>query len=203
MDFIAVLDYEHLDNGMFLKSFARALSKKKQRGIIIHGASEYTERIIQTGVMREEAELRAIKELNHRLIALFADEGVSTIGLNGFQKSLITTDGKEIFVDKTQLHDLPKQPMLLLSNLGLNTSTGNKQTIPLPKLAYTLKNELNIQEIVVFSKNESSDIIDEQLDDLIRANEIETGLKEKHLPESFRNTTFTVRLTTANKFMNR
>ena len=203
MDFIAVLDYEHLDNGMFLKSFARALSKKKKRGIIIHGASEYTERIIQTGVMREEAELRAIKELNHRLIALFADEGVSTIGLNGFQKSLITTDGKEIFVDKTQLHDLPKQPMLLLSNLGLNTSTGNKQTIPLPELAYTLKHELNIQEIVVFSKNESSDIIDEQLDDLIRANEIETGLKEKHLPESFRNTTFTVRLTTANKFMNR
>lgn len=139
MDFLAVLDYEHLDNGMFLTSFARALSKKKIRGLIIHGDSEYTERIIQTGVMREDARVRAIKELNHRLIALFADEGVSTIGINGFQKSLATTDGDHIHIDKSKLAHVPVQPMLLLSNLGLHSETGNKTVIPLPDYAEALK----------------------------------------------------------------
>ncbi len=74
MDYIAVLDYEHLDNGMFLTAFAKALSQQKSRGIILHGDSEYTERLIQTGIMREEATIRAMKDLNHRLVALFADE---------------------------------------------------------------------------------------------------------------------------------
>lgn len=200
MDFLAVLDYEHMDNGMFLTSFAKALSKKKKRGLIIHGESEYTERIIQTGVMREEAVKRAIKELNHRLIALFADEGVSTIGINGFQKSLITTDGEQITADKSQIEHLPPQPMLLLSSLALNTTTGDKEPVPLSDLSYVLQQTFQIDEITIFSKNEASDIIDEQLDNVIRTDTIQSDIRDKHLPASFNDTAITVRLTTANKF---
>lgn len=202
MDFLAVLDYEHMDNGMFLTSFARALSKKEKRGLIIHGESEYTERIIQTGVMREEAMKRAIKELNHRLIALFADEGVSTIGINGFQKSLIKTDGNKIKVDKSQIEHLPPQPMLLLSNLAINTTTGNQEPVPLPDLSYALQKAFQIDEITIFSKNKASDIIDEQLDDVIRADSLQDDIRDKHLPESFYDAPFSVRLTTTNKFRN-
>ena len=49
--------------------------------------SEYTDRLMQTGMMREDARKRAVMDLNRRLITLFADHGVSAIGLNGFQKN--------------------------------------------------------------------------------------------------------------------
>src|SRR5690554_5498427 len=118
MDYIAVIDYEHLDNGMFLTAFARSLAQQKgSRGLIIHGGSDYAERLLQTGVMREDAVVRATRDLNHRLIALFADHGVAAIGLNAYQKSLIrmTESGPEL--DIGQFRRLPKQPHLLISNL--------------------------------------------------------------------------------------
>ncbi len=200
MDFLAVLDYEHLDNGMFLTSFARALSKKKIRGLIIHGDSEYTERIIQTGVMREDARVRAIKELNHRLIALFADEGVSTIGINGFQKSLATTDGDHIHIDKSKLAHVSVQPMLLLSNLGLHSETGNKTVIPLPDYAEALKKVFDIPEIVLFSKDESADIIKQDLPSNINIHQLDNSVREKHIPDNFKNSNFEVRITTPGNF---
>lgn len=63
--FIAVLDHEHLENSIFLTSFAKSLAQLGDRkGIVIHGDSPYTDRLIQTGMMREDARLRAIKDLN-------------------------------------------------------------------------------------------------------------------------------------------
>lgn len=200
MDFLAVLDYEHLDNGMFLTSFARALSKKNKRGLIIHGDSEYTERIIQTGVMREDARVRAIKELNHRLIALFADEGVSTIGINGFQKSLITSDGEQIFVDKSKLAHIHEQPMLLLSNLALHAETGEKTVLPLAEFAEALNGALPINEIVLFSKDDSADIIKHELPKKVNISQLDDSILENHLPESFKNANLEIRLTTPGEF---
>ena len=114
--YIAVLDYDHLDNGLFLKTFANAIANHKERGLILHSDSQYTDRIIQTGVMREDARIRAIKDLNNRLIALFADEGISAIGLNGYQRELISMAGDDITIDVEQLNKLPDQPVLLLSS---------------------------------------------------------------------------------------
>jgi hypothetical protein len=200
MNFIAVLDYEHLDNAMFLTSFARSLSRKKNRGIILHGDSEYTERIIQTGVMREDAQIRAIKELNHRLVALFADEGISTISLNGFQKSLVKTDGKRVVIDKKQILNFPKEPMLLISNLGLNTVTGKPVPIPLQKLSVAIHKGFDLDGIDLFSIKESAEIIREDLPKLIDLDECSNEFKEEHIPKNFRNESLTIRLNSASAF---
>lgn len=200
MDFIAVLDYEHLDNAMFLTSFARSLSRKKKRGIILHGDSEYTERIIQTGVMREDAQTRAIKELNHRLVALFADEGISTISLNGFQKSLVKTDGKRVVIDKKQILSFPQEPMLLISNLGLNTVTGKPVPIPLQELSVAFHKGFDLDGIDLFSIKESADIIREDLPKLIDLDECSIEFKEEHIPKNFRNESLTIRLNSASTF---
>ena len=200
MDFIAVLDYEHLDNAMFLTSFARSLSRKKKRGIILHGDSEYTERIIQTGVMREDAQTRAIKELNHRLVALFADEGISTISLNGFQKSLVKTDGKRVVIDKKQILSFPQEPMLLISNLGLNTVTGKPAPIPLQELSVAFHKGFDLDGIDLFSIKESADIIREDLPKLIDLDECSIEFKEEHIPKNFRNESLTIRLNSASTF---
>ena len=187
MHFLAVLDYEHLDNGMFLTTFAKTLSKKNKRGIIIHGESEYTERIIQTGVMRDEATIRSIKDLNHRLVALFADEGVSTIALNGYQKSTIKYKNGELIIDTGYLANLPEQPMILLSSLAEDAESGKPVNIPLPLLAGSLKHAFEIPEITIFSKKENVEIFSEKLpDNTIITNENEDFV-DMHIPKSFRN----------------
>lgn len=200
MNYIAVLEYEHLDNGMFLTAFAQALSQKKSRGIIIHGDSEYTERLLQTGVMREEATIRAIKDLNHRLVALFADNGISTIALNGHQKSLIKKESNSISIDIKQLQNFPTQPAILLSALAVD---GSGQIVPvsLPELANALKAALDIEEdISTFSIHEASEIISEEFPVVVKPGDLDEDYKVKHLPENFRNVSFPFRLTTAQTF---
>ncbi len=200
MDFIAVLDYENLDNAMFLTAFARALARKEKRGIVLHGDSEYTDRIIQTGVMREDAQIRAVKELNHRLVALFADEGISTIAVNGFQKSLIRTDGQQVVIEKKQILDMPSQPVLLISNLGEDTRTGKPVPIPLPKLAEAFRKGFDVAGIDLFSIQESADMMPEGLPKLIDLDQCSTKFKEEHIPGSFRDEEFTIRLNTPSVF---
>ena len=90
---LALLDRDHLDQTFFLKSLAKELAGAQQAGIrvvLLHGDSPYTDRIMQEGVMREEASSRAARDLNHRLVALLADAGVSAIGLVGRQRGLLT-----------------------------------------------------------------------------------------------------------------
>lgn len=200
MDFIAVLDYDHLDNGVFLNSFAKALSRKEKRGIIIHGDSEHTERIMQTGVMREQATIRAIKELNHRLVALFADEGVSTIGLNGFQKSLLTINGDTIEFDKKQIDALPAEPMILISNLAVDKRSYDYQPVPLSKMAMVLAKKFGIKRITIFTMDESSDVIKMTFPETLKIDETDDSFVAKHIPKNLRDLSLQIRLKTASTF---
>lgn len=200
MDFLAVLDYEHLDNGVFLTSFAKSLANKQNRGLIIHGDSEHTERIIQTGVMREEAQIRAIKELNHRLVALFADEGVSTIALNGFQKSLITYDGSTIEIDKKQIDRLPEHPMILISNLALDPTSEKYRPIQLTNMATALSATFEIDEVTLFSIDDSSDFIKQDFPENLIISDADKSFVEKHIPENLRDLSTKIKLKTGTNF---
>lgn len=189
MKYIAALDYEHLDNGVFLTSVGRALKKQQEvRSVIVHGESEYTERLIQTGIMREEASIQCIKGLNHRLVALFADQGVATIGLNGYQRDLITLRGDELHLDKAYLDALPSRPVLLLSNLVLDAQTGKPTPVPLSRFIKFLGQKLSPDEIFLFSRSDSE----------------RPGIKpaqvEKNVPEEFKNLSISVRITTSAAF---
>lgn len=200
MNFLAVLDYEHLDNGMFLTAFARSLAQKEKSGIIIHSDSEYTDRLIQTGMMREDARLRAIKDLNHRLIALFADQGVSTIGVNGYQKSLIQIKEDQIYINRDQVHRFPSQPMILISGLAEDLSSKSPTALSLPDMALSFQNHFNIEEITLFSMDESSSFIKGDFPMDIIPSEKDQDFLEKHIPKSFRSFNKKVKLSTPDTF---
>ncbi len=205
MDYIAVLDYEHLDNGLFLSAFAKSVAKHKKRGIIIHGESKYTERLIQTGIMREEATIRAIKDLNHRLVALFADEGVSTIGVNGYQRSLLKeTDGDiEIEIDVEQFHKFPDHPALLVSSLIDSDERDQPKPISLASMAFALKKELRIDDVILFSSAERGDIIKQNLpESFSRTSPTDPHFLEKQVPSEFHHANYDFILTTAGNFSN-
>jgi hypothetical protein len=200
MNFLAVLDFEHLDNGLFLTSFARALAQIKERGIIIHGDSEYTDRIIQTGVMREDARLRAMKDLNHRLTALFADEGISTISVNGYQKSLVRYENREISISRSQLDRFPVQPMLLISALAEVPGSRVPAPLPLADFALSMQREMSTGPITIFSKDDSSTVIKGDFPKELIPSEADPKLHEKHIPASFKQFSQKVLLTTPEEF---
>lgn len=203
MEYIAVLDYEHLDNGLFLANLAKAVSRQKNKGLIIHGDSAYTDRLIQTGMMREDAQIRAAKDLNHRLVALFADHGVSSIGLNGYQRSMISTNGNNIEIDKNLIKSLPSSPLLLFSNIVQKSASKVYTSISLPELGKSFQKVFNISELIVFSMKEQNEIIKSDIPAKVKWDNLNRDFKENYLPEVFHHKKeLTLRLISANEFGN-
>lgn len=205
MKYIAALDYDHLDNGVFLTTLARSLSQqqsnKNVRSIFIHADSEYTERIIQTGVMRKEATIRSIKDLNNRLVALFADQGVSTIGINPYRRKLITRQNGMLELDHSFLDTLPHQSVLLLSTLVFDADNEEIEILPLSELLIFLHDELKTDELFIFSKAEESELFtssSEQQDQYWQS--LDDEFRSRQLPKEFVRLQRTVRLTNARDF---
>ncbi|MDR8390511.1 hypothetical protein NC796_05120 [Aliifodinibius sp. S!AR15-10] len=195
MKYIAVLDYEHLDNGLFLTSVAKAFAEQQNRQtqlVVVHGESEYTERLIQTGIMREEATVRAIKDLNHRLIALFADQGVSAVGLNGYQRECITLKDDTLDMDLDYFNRLHQGPVLVLSNLVLDEETARPVPVPLPRYLAFLHAQFSPNEVFLFSK----------YDHISPAAEGVPSDPQKEPPEELAQLSFPTKLTTAEEFRN-
>lgn len=155
--YVAVLDYDHLDNGLFLTNFAQSIAKQENmRRVVLHGDSAYTERIMQTGVMREEAQVRSIKDLNRRLVALLADEGVPATGIDGYQRKFVVLKNGELTIDTEYFQSLPPQPVLLVSNLIWDADKETTRVFPLSDLAKALNDQLHLDSAIVFRPESDS-----------------------------------------------
>lgn len=205
MRYIAALDYEHLDNGVFLTTLARSLSQQQSskdvRSIFVHSDSEYTERIIQTGVMRDEATIRSVKDLNNRLVALLADQGVSTIGINPFQRNFITLKNGELHFDHDFFHTLPHQSVLMFSTLIQDLDQNKKAVLDLPKMTRFLYDELDADHLFIFSKSDESEIFTKSERDLnLNWDHLDPDFRKEQIPDDFSGFTYPVQLTTARDF---
>ncbi len=158
MLYIALLDYQHLDHSFFMKSFAEAMALQKEcDGIILHGDSPYTDRLMQTGVMREEAIIRSTRDLNHRIIALLADSGISGIGINGFQREIIRKSDDDLIVKKNWLENRPAGIHLVLSNLVWNSDMKTIEPVPLSMIAEKINKTMECNYIIIFPNDEGPD----------------------------------------------
>ncbi len=203
MRYIAAIDYEHLDNGMFLTALARSISQQQNvQPIIIHGESEYTNRIMQTGVMREDATVRSIKGLNHRLINLFADEGVSAVGINGHQRKLITLKGGNLHIDSKFFDNLPAGPALLISTLVWDAESSSPQPIALTRLLNFLREEFACDAAYAFNKADENEIFVNNNPDQLQWQNLEDKFIEKNLPKEFTDYGKPLRLTNVRDFSN-
>ncbi len=152
MYYIAILDHHHLDHSFFMKTFAESMARQKGcSGIILHGDSPYTDRLIQTGMPRFEAEQRSIRDLNHRIITLLADNGISGIGVNGYQKGIIQRDASDrLIIEKEWIENRPAGTHLVLSNLVWDNRQEKTAPVRLGELAGALSSELGRERIIVF-----------------------------------------------------
>lgn len=204
MRYIAALDYEHLDNGVFLSTLAQSLSQQQEkdvRPIIVHSDSEYTERIIQTGVMRDEATVRSVKDLNNRLVALLADQGVSTIGINPYQRDFITYKNDTLHLDSDYFNTLPPEPVLLLSTLVQDLDNNQQVAIDLPRMATFLYNQLDAEELFIFIKSDEAEVFTEMdYPSNLQWDTMDSNFRDKRIPNDFRNFSHPVKLITARDF---
>lgn len=158
MRYLFILDYEHLDDGGFLKLLAKHIAGLGlENFMLLHGDSAHTQRIVQTGVMSDKARIRSIKELNHRLTALFADEGVPLIALNGFQRSTVRAAGHGYEIDGSYLSRLGSQTHVLLSSLAAGPD--GPAPAPLSTLAEALQEAVGFDYIIGFDASEQTDEI--------------------------------------------
>lgn len=203
MHYLAALDHDHLDNGVFLTTMARSLAQQQQndkniRSIIVHTDSEYTERIIQTGVMREEATVRSLKDLNKRLVALLADEGVSTIGINPYKRNVITLVDGELQLDHSFFNNISDQPILLISTLVQDLDQNKEVPIELSRLLIFLQQELNTYELVIFSKSDKYEVFtNSDMPSKISWKSMDKEIRQDQIPDEFSKLNNRCYLTTA------
>lgn len=147
-----ILDRANLDNALFLKTFAESIKKiNPGKSIIVHGDSAYTDRIIQTGQLRETAIQRSIQDLNHRLVTFFADYGIACIGINGFQKEIVQYLDGEIKVKTNEIERLPEKTVIVLSSLAHNKSDNKFIPLATTDLSVSLTKHLEIGNVFTFT----------------------------------------------------
>lgn len=162
MQYIAILDHHHLDHSFFMKAFAESMALQRDcKSIILHGDSPYTDRLMQTGMMRDDAILRSTRDLNHRIIALLADNGISAIGINGYQKGIIERDDQQLAIETGWIDNRPAATHLVISNLVRDKETHRVVPVPLSHLADELRTQLHWETLIVFP-NDDAELVPDQ-----------------------------------------
>jgi hypothetical protein len=113
---------------------------------------------------------------------------------------LITYDGSTIEIDKKQIDRLPEHPMILISNLSLDPTSAKYRPVPLTKMATALSVTFKIDEVTLFSIDDSSDFIKQNFPEQLTISNTDESFVEKHIPETLRDLSTKVRLKTGTNF---
>jgi acetylglutamate kinase len=110
--YLVYLDRHHLGDSLFLKSLAQHFAEGKSGEppcLLVHGSGEKLERTLEAqgyfperkeGVLEIEGEEqrrlaeRAVRETNQEIVAALTDEVVSTVGIQGVDRGLLTRDAE-------------------------------------------------------------------------------------------------------------
>jgi hypothetical protein len=159
MTLLLVLDDAHLGNALFMKAFGHSLSSLKgHRVAILHASERYTDSLIQTGMFRSDAAVRAAREINRKLVTWLADHGVSCASMHGDQRGLFTRRDDQLQVDRSKLESFAPQSTWLISTL-ITQEEGAAGTVPLSEMARFLEIHIPADHVVVFSMAESDEIL--------------------------------------------
>lgn len=125
--YILYLDDYHASDPLFLQSLGRALARQvwQQGPIVVHGSGEAGERMLEaSGIFRErrngvlavqsaqEAALveQGIRRLNQKIVEIFTDAIVSTVGILGTQRrALVVLEDGSLRTDGTWIHRLAEK----------------------------------------------------------------------------------------------
>jgi|GEM_PF-4334721 hypothetical protein len=171
---LILIDYIHLDNALFMKSLAQEIGRinDKHEVMLIHGTSPYQERLKAAGYEHNKARLRSSKELNRRMIALLADEGVAAVGIHAFQRSLFSRDNKskQLMVNTETLKTMNLTSTLVLSNVG-QIREDSYDLLSISEMAEALLRQTDYEYCFTFPATEKMNVdLPDKLDQASRLN---------------------------------
>lgn len=159
MTLLIVLDDAHMGNTLFMKSFGHALKQLKQADVVlVHASDRYTDALIQTGLFRADASVRAAREINRKLVTWLADFGVSCSSVHGDQRGLIRRQNGELTLDRTRLHDYATQTVRVFSTL-IEAENGESTPISLSEITRFLEIQIPADHVVIFSLSEADSVM--------------------------------------------
>jgi len=159
MTLLLVLDDAHMGNALFMKAFGHSLSSLKgHRLAILHASERYTDSLIQTGMFRSDAAVRAAREINRKLVTWLADHGISCASMHGDQRGLFTLRDGQLQVDRSKLDTFAPQSVWLISTL-VAQEDDVAGTVSLSEMARFLEIHIPTDHVVAFSMSESDDIL--------------------------------------------
>lgn len=145
--YIVVIDHDQAGQTLFLRALAKGLAKQRNiRGLFVHADNERTDHLLQQGVMRVDARKRVTRETNRRLVDLFAEAGVGSVGLQWHQVGQVRGDGMAEFVNDPRTR-IPHSTQLVIGNMSSDAG----DVVPVDKLARVLAVTLGIPAFRVTS----------------------------------------------------
>jgi acetylglutamate kinase len=173
--FVLFLDDYHGGDVLFIQNLARALSRKPWRPapIVVHGSGRHAERLMEAqgifrtradGVLQIESERehglvdRALRSLNHKIVALLTDAIISCVGIVGAQRKVFELqDGRLHAPGAAWLRGIAEQgvvPVVAANARDVATSTTGEIALSqgAAALARGLKHLDEAVEIVFFTR---------------------------------------------------
>jgi acetylglutamate kinase len=160
---IVYLDRAHLGDELFLKSLAQHFAEGASGEppcLLVHGSGEKVERTLESkgyfpertdGVLEIEGEdqrrlvERAVRETNQEIVAALTDEVVSTVGIQGVDRNLLTWDAEgQVTATKVGwLAALIKQRVVPVVSALVEDDAGTVEEVWAADVAVALANALS------------------------------------------------------------
>lgn len=142
MSILIVLDDAHMGNRLYMNAFGSAVKALMTDPVVLlHDCAEHTEALIQTGMMRRDASVRAARETNRKLTTWLADFGIAATGVQGDRRGLIRiADGRPTF-RMDLFNTFPSNTLRVVCTL-VEDADGAPATRPITELSSLLQTEL-------------------------------------------------------------
>src|SRR5699024_9998794 len=137
--------------------------------------------------------------LNHRLVNLFADEGIAALGVHGYQKKAITIKNDQLSINGGFFRKLPLVS-IFLSTLVWNEESQSNVHVELPRLVKSLQEKLRIDTVYMLSLKEK---MDENISTELHEQQwghLSDSFSEQYIPREFRGFLQPLRLISAKSF---
>lgn len=118
MSILIVLDDAHMGNRLYMNAFGTAVRALMAGPVVLlHDCAEHTDALIQTGMMRRDAAVRAARETNRKLVTWLADFGIPATSVHGDRLGLIRTVEDRLVMDMSRFNTFPANSLRVVGTL--------------------------------------------------------------------------------------
>lgn len=152
MSTLIVLDDAHMSNRLYMNAFGSAVKALMDEPVILlHDCATHTDALIQTGMMRRDASVRAARETTRKLVTWLADFGIAATGVHGDQRGLIRSGTEVLTLDADLFKTFPPNTLRVVNTLVSGTD-GAPDTRSLEELAGVLQSTLAPNQVFFASE---------------------------------------------------